>query len=195
MNKQVYRCYVEKKQGFDIAAQSLQKELSEFVGLKSAQVRLFYRYDVQGIPQDRVNGVFGEIIAAWDDEVYAEALPNTGDWRVLHVEPVPGQYDARANACEQAIQVYLEGERPIVNTGKVYVIDGVSEREYEQVLSYLVNPVEERVACADKPATLEDDTSVQPADVAEVTDYEALGLAMSDEDVAAVKAYFESEGR
>jgi phosphoribosylformylglycinamidine synthase len=93
--------------------------------------------------------------------------------------------------------MYLGGERPVVRTAKVYAIGGVSDSEYTQARDYLINPVEEREAAfkADKPATLTEDTSVQPADIAEVTDYDSLGLAMSADDIAVVREYFKGEGR
>ena len=46
----IYRCYVEKRPGFDIAAITIQSELSDVLGLADVSVRLFNRYDIQGIP-------------------------------------------------------------------------------------------------------------------------------------------------
>jgi phosphoribosylformylglycinamidine synthase len=92
MNNQIYRCYTEKKPNFDIVAKSIQRELSEQLMLPEIQVRFFSRYDVQGVPAEKVQDVFDTIIAAADDTVYADNLPDTGADRLLYAEPVPGQY-------------------------------------------------------------------------------------------------------
>ena len=46
----VFRVYVEKKPGFDVAAQQLANELRTILGIEALKnVRLVNRYDVEGI--------------------------------------------------------------------------------------------------------------------------------------------------
>ena len=73
----VYRCYAEKKKGFDVEAQSLLKELREQLGLTGLEdVRILHRYDVEGIQEATYKAaraaVFGEPQV---DTVYDEAFP------------------------------------------------------------------------------------------------------------------------
>ena len=49
MSARVFRCHVEKKTGFDTEARATHAELTGFLGVKCAGVRLFHRYDVQNI--------------------------------------------------------------------------------------------------------------------------------------------------
>ena len=46
----VFRCFTEKKPGFDIEAAGLSHDLREFLGIKDLEaVRIFNRYDTEGI--------------------------------------------------------------------------------------------------------------------------------------------------
>ena len=115
----VYRVYVEKKQGQTVDADSLLKEVKEFLqisGLKS--VRVLNRYDAENIEKSlfdyAVNTVFSE--PQVDNVTYE--VP-TGD-TVFAVEPLPGQYDQRADSAAQCIQILSQGDRPTVKSAKVY---------------------------------------------------------------------------
>lgn len=67
------------------------------------------------------------------------------------VEPLPGQFDQRADSAAQCIQLMTQGERPAVRAAKVYLLMGsLSQAELDQIKRYLINPVECRglnVAC------------------------------------------------
>ena len=46
----VYRCYTEKKDGFDGQAVGLLHDLREYLGIKNlSSLRIFNRYDTEGI--------------------------------------------------------------------------------------------------------------------------------------------------
>ena len=80
----VFRVYVEKKPGFDVAAQQLANELRTILGIEALKnVRLVNRYDVEGISEElfaqATPTVFSEPQV---DNVYAD-LPDFGsDTRV-----------------------------------------------------------------------------------------------------------------
>ncbi|MCL1882046.1 MAG: phosphoribosylformylglycinamidine synthase [Oscillospiraceae bacterium] len=208
-NNNILRCYVEKKSGFDVAAKAVQAELAEFLELKNPvdiEVRLFNCYDVQGVPSEHLKKVYNTVISEpVCDNIYEENLPDLagkGDVRVLYVEPLPGQFDIRADSCEQCIQMLLSDSddaiRPKVKIAKVYVIWGiVDDAEFERVKSYLINKVEERETNSDKPQSLLEEANTNIPDIPEVheDDYDGLSLAMSKDDVAVVREYFKSEKR
>ena len=94
MMEHVFRCYVEKKPGFDGAAQALRRELSEQLGLAGLTgLRCLNRYDVEGVSEEvyaaAKTSVFSEPQV---DLVYDEDFPRPeGDeWRLLAVEALPG---------------------------------------------------------------------------------------------------------
>ena len=120
----VYRCYTEKRRGFDVEAQSVLKEAKDSLGITGlADLRLFNRYDTEGITQEVYlqarNIVFSEPQV---DDCYDEKMPEfEGEHWVLAIEALPGQYDQRADSCAQCIQILTCLERPTVKSAQVYV--------------------------------------------------------------------------
>ena len=151
----VYRIYVEKKPGFDVEANGLKNELVSLLGIKELTgLRLLNRYDVEGIDQelfDRcVDTVFSEPPV---DNTYAK-LPMT-DGITFAVEYLPGQFDQRADSAAECIQLISQGERPLVRSARVYLLEGsLTEQQLEQIKKYVINPVEAREASLDEKSTL-----------------------------------------
>ena len=205
MHGKVYRCFVEKKPGFDIAAKAVQAELSDFLRLPEIQVRLFNRYDIQDLPQERWPDVLNTVLSEpMCDLCTEDALPSLPQGTfLLGVEALPGQFDIRADSCEQCIQMLLGGQRPRVRAAQIYAIGGVTEAVFAQLKKYLINPVECREASAEKPETLLKRGGASPGDIAVVEGFigldsasldalrEQLGLAMSLPDLAMTQEYFQ----
>ena len=64
------------------------------------------------------------------DVCYDEDFPRPeGAHTVLAVEPLPGQFDQRADSCAQCIQLLTGGERPTVAAAKIYVLEGALTAE------------------------------------------------------------------
>jgi phosphoribosylformylglycinamidine synthase len=207
----VYRCYVEKKAGFDGAARALRRELVEQLGIaRLDEVRILNRYDVEGITAQAYQAakpiVFSEPQV---DESYDESFPAPPEagCRILAVEPLPGQYDQRADSAAQCIQMTTGGERPLVHAATIYLLMGaLSEGDFQRAKGYLINPVESREASLDKPETLLRRYDA-PKDVAVLTGFTALdaaglkevldqyGLAMDLDDLTFLQGYFRDEER
>ena len=59
----------------------------------------------------------------------------------LAVEPLPGQFDQRADSCAQCIQLLTGGERPTVAAAKIYVLEGeLTAEDMDKIRGYLINP-------------------------------------------------------
>ena len=202
----VFRCYTEKRPGFDIEAKGLLARLKGEENIEGLEkVRILNRYDSQGLDeatyQLACEGVFSEPAC---DEVYHEEMPFSGDWTLL-VEALPGQFDMRADSCRQCIALMTRGERPLVKNALVYVFYGsLTEEDKAKIRKALINPVECREASAVKPESLEDNFPQAPAvphldNLMTTEDHEAFikeyGLAMDAADLGFLKAYFQSEGR
>ena len=136
----VFRCYVEKKPGFDVEAQKVFHELRDQLGIQGLTgLRLLNRYDAEGLDYpvylSAKNTVFAEPQV---DEIYDEALPKLeGEHHILAVEALPGQYDQRADSCAQCIQLLTGGERPLAAAAAVYILLGeMSDGELERVKGY-----------------------------------------------------------
>ena len=200
----VYRCFTEKKSGFDVAATGLLHDLRENLRLTGLEkVRMFCRYDAEGIDNatyDQARScVFAEFMC---DLCFDEELPPLGDCRVLAVEALPGQYDQRADSCAQCIQMLTCAERPTVATATIYAFYGqLSDEEFARVKSWLINPVESREAALEKPATLQREIP-EPQPVATIDGFISaddkgleeiltrFGLAMDMDDLRFMQKYF-----
>ena len=203
----VYRVFVEKKAGFDQEAESLRLELRDILGIASLTgVRLINRYDVEDISPElfahAVNTVFSEpqVDKATEDLTF-------GAGQAFAVEYLPGQFDQRADSAAQCIQLISQGERPLIRSAKVYVLEGdLTEEEIGRIKRYVINPVEAREASLQKPDTLKVNYPV-PTEVETLRgflelDAEGLrrfirqyGLAMDEDDIAFCQKYFKEERR
>ena len=137
----VYRIYVEKKPGFDGEAQSLKNELVSLLGIKELTgLRLLNRYDVEGIDEELfrqcANTVFSEPPV---DNTYAELPVNEGV--SFAVEYLPGQFDQRADSAAECIQLISQGERPLVRSARVYLLEGtLTDEQVAEIKKYVINP-------------------------------------------------------
>ncbi len=204
----VFRCYAEKKPGFDVEARRLLGELKSELGLRGLTgVRILHRYDVEGIDAATYQAVRTTVLSEPQvDAVYDETFPDApAPCCLFAVEALPGQYDQRADSCAQCIQLLTGGERPLAAAATVYILMGeVSGEELERVKKYLINPVESREAGLDRVETLERSYAV-PADVAVLEGFREkdeagltgllseYGLAMDLADLKFLQAYFRDE--
>ncbi|MCQ2397145.1 MAG: phosphoribosylformylglycinamidine synthase [Lentisphaeria bacterium] len=207
----VFRAYVEKRPGFDVEAQNLLSDLKETLGIAGlSSLRLFKRYDLSGVSASEFDAAKDSVLSEPNcDDVYVDVKPELPGAVWFAVEPLPGQYDVRADSAAQCIQLLTQKERPLVKTATLYALFGeLSDADISRIKHYVINPVESREAVMGiKPETLEIATTV-PEDVKTMTGFlaldaagiaamdKALGLAMSAEDLAFVQQYFrESEKR
>ncbi len=204
----VYRVYVEKKAGLDNEARSLLNEANTLLGIDTLErVRLFNRYDVEGLSENLFayakNTVFAEPqLDNVSDEVEAEGAT------VFAVEYLPGQFDQRADSAAQCIQIISQQERPAIRTARVFALYGdLTEAQLAAFKKHVINPVESREASLELPETLameyalpsavptvEGFISMDKTALAELLD--SLGLAMDLDDLMFLQNYFrDEEGR
>jgi len=203
----VRRIYVEKKPGLRQEAAGLRSELRGLLGISALTgVRVLNRYDVEGLDEETfrraVRTVFSE--PQVDDAIEALNL-SASVGQVFAVEPLPGQFDQRADSAAQCIQLMTQGDRPAVRTARVYLLEGaLSLEEVARIKRYLINPVEVREASLERVSTLKI-TYALPETVETVSGFtamdeaalrtllERLGLAMDLDDFQFLQAYFRDE--
>lgn len=207
----VFRCYAEKKPGFDVEARRLLGELKQELGIRElAGVRILHRYDVEGIDADTYQTIRTTVLSEPQvDEIYDETFPDAAGPNCLFaVEALPGQYDQRADSASQCVQLLTGGERPLVAAATVYVLLGeVDDHALAKIKKYLINPVESREADLDRVETLEREYAAA-ADVAVLEGFRdrdeqgisallaEYGLAMDLADLQFLQTYFrDEEGR
>jgi len=201
----VKRCYSEKRTGFDVEAQRLYASLRDLLEIKNLTgVRFLCRYDTEGLDAETYEKarkiVFSEPMT---DICYDEDFPRPkGDFQILAVESLPGQFDQRADSCAQCIQLLTGGERPVVAAAKIYILQGnLSADDMEKIKGYLINPVEAREASLELRDTLRVSYPI-PTTVDTVSGFIAMdsdalfdllrrmGLAMDLDDLQFLQTYF-----
>lgn len=199
----VFRIYVEKKPEFAVEAKSVMSDVQTALRLNLNNVRILNRYDVDNLSEEdfemSVNTVFSEPAV---DVTYKEFPVLINNERVFAVEYLPGQFDQRADSCEQCIQILTQKDRCRVRNARVYIIDGnITDEEFEKLKSYLINPVESREASLDTVRTLDSNYEI-PERVEILENFIRLndkglnafikefGLAMDFDDIRFCQSYF-----
>ena len=200
----VYRVYVEKKEGQRHEASGLLREIKDFLQIENlTSLRVLNRYDAENIEKElfdyAVNTVFSE--PQVDDVSY-----DVPEGQIIFaVEPLPGQYDPRADSAAQCIQIISQGNRPTIRTAKVYVLEGaLTDAQIAAIKKHVINAVESREASLEMPETL-NALYAAPQTVATVEGFialddaglsallDTLGLAMDLDDLKFLQNYFRDE--
>ena len=204
----VYRCYSKKKEGFDVEARGLCRQLREQLGIDTLHaVTILNRYDVEQIDPAVYEQAKGIVFSEPQvDVVYEDVFPMPRiAGAFFAVEALPGQFDQRADSAAQCIQLMAGVDRPLVAYAKVYFLEGaLSQEELDKIKAFLINPVESREASMDKPATLvrshpipdhvdtvDGFTAMDGAALSALLD--SLGLAMDMDDLKFLQKYFRDE--
>jgi len=201
----VYRVYVEKKEGLRHEAAGCFSELKTLLGISALEgVRVLNRYDVELSDEALFDRAVRTVFSEPQVDNTFDALP---EGLAFAVEPLPGQFDQRADSASQCIQLMTKGDRPLVRTAKVYILEGaLQDADLAAIKKYLINPVECREASLETLESLKAEYAV-PDSVATVEgfvamDHEALvqlldklGLAMDVDDLCFLQNYFRDEER
>jgi len=202
----VYRIYVEKRKEYAVEADEILNNLKTQLKLNTiTSLKVVNRYDVQGISEEVLNQGIPTILSEpMVDDITLEDYP-VQDEKVFAIEFLPGQYDQRADACEQCFQL-LTGEKNVkVKCAKLIVLAGnVSDEDVKRVQSYLINPVDQRLASLEKVDDLTDaDVHIDPVPVIngfidfsddELKQYiKDNGMAMNYDDLKVTQDYYRDE--
>ena len=201
----VYRVYVEKKKELAHEANGLLAELTTLVGIKGLTgLRVINRYDVENLDKALFDKAVSTIFSEPQLDIVGEEFDAKGGV-VFAVEPLPGQFDQRADSAAQCIQLQSGVERPTVRSAKVYVLEGsLTDADVAAIKKFVINAVESREASLTKPETLAIEYAI-PDRVATVEGFisldekglsdllDTLGLAMDLDDLKFLQNYFRDE--
>ena len=204
----VFRTYVEKRQGLAPECEALLTDCRDFLGVQGLRAaRIWNRYDVEGIEAPLFENACRSVFSEPPLDLVSDAADTQDACAVFAVEPLPGQFDQRADSASQCIQLLSQGERPRIRTAKVYALYGMlTDADVEAVKRYVINPVESREASLKKPETLAEELA-EPKCVSSVEGFTAMdeaglsallssmGLAMDIADLKALQDYFRETER
>ncbi|MFQ6791523.1 MAG: phosphoribosylformylglycinamidine synthase [Thomasclavelia sp.] len=203
----VKRIYVEKRPAYATEANETKQNLTQQLGIKINSLRIINRYDVQGIDDEILKQGINTILAEpMVDDVYQENFPVNDQESIFAIEFLPGQYDQRADSCNQCFAILTGNSDAKVKCARVYAIDldGDKETELKRIQNFLINPVDQRLASLEKPENL-DDAIIDIKPVPTITGFNELdqaglenylkvnGMAMSYDDLKVTQDYFKNE--
>ena len=203
----VKRIYVEKRLAYATEANETKQNLSQQLNININSLRIINRYDIQGISDDVLNQGINTILAEpMVDDVYQESFPVSNQESVFAIEYLPGQYDQRADSCEQCFAILTGNTDAKVKCARVYAIDFEGDRAevLKKIQNFLINPVDQRLASLEKPEDLNDAApDIKPVPTIEgfnELDKAGLenflsenGMAMSYDDLKVTQDYFKNE--
>ena len=201
----VRRIFVEKKTGLRQEAQDLLQEINTLLGISQLTgLRLLNRYDAEMEDEATFRRAVATVFSEPQVDDTYELLPQ-GDYIALAVESLPGQFDQRSDSASSCIQLMTQGQRPLVRSAKVYLLEGkLTPEQLDAIRRHLINPVECREAAMEIPSSLQATYAV-PTGVATIVGFTAMsfsqledlrqsmGLAMDGDDLFFLQTYFRDE--
>ena len=205
------RIFVEKKSNFGIKSQSLMKELTYNLQLKTlSDLRIIQVYDVFHLAEDLYTRaekhIFSEQVTdrLLTEEEVEVALAETA---FFAIEALPGQFDQRSASAQEALLLLGSDSNVIVNTAQLYLVNkNIDANELEAIKRYLLNPVDSRfkdILSGLRPQEFSSsDKEIPNLDFFENYSAEDFllykseqGLAMEVDDLLFIQDYFKSIGR
>jgi phosphoribosylformylglycinamidine synthase len=196
-----HRIFVEKKRPFDIEARDLHQNLVDALStVNLTGLRQILYYDITGLTgTDWLETAIDAVLTEKPVDTFFMDFPDSE--QAFAFEPVPGQYDQRADSAAQCLKLVIPGWVGLVRTGKVIICEGkLTDRELLAIRNYIVNPLENRVKelypvkwdefrpASEMIATVEGFLSAGTEKMESIR--KDWGLAMSTADLGYVQAYF-----
>lgn len=204
------RIFVEKKEDFQVKAESLVKELNHNLQLSSLKkLRVIQVYDVFSIDESLVEKaekhIFSEQVTdnLLDEEILLNDLDN---YVYFAIESLPGQFDQRAASSQETILLLGSSSKVTVNTIQLYLVNkDMDETELRALKYYLLNSVDSRFKVITFPITKQDfsesDKTIPELDFFTTytrEDFKAYkareGLAMEVADLLFIQDYYKTIG-
>ncbi|PIE46076.1 MAG: phosphoribosylformylglycinamidine synthase [Gammaproteobacteria bacterium] len=197
------RQLLQKKEPFQTESTILLADIRKTLHLPQVEsVSLFDGFDIFNILESQLETLTWQVLGDPTTDEKVEESDITGDL-VFSLEFLPGQFDQRADAAEQAAKLLSDDLRKTTITSfKTYVFNGqLSEADKQKIIRYLLNPVESRLKDLSKLA-IEQVAEPEPVAVLDgfvnltETDLIALkqelGLALTDADMGFIQSHFRS---
>ena len=199
----VKRLFIERQHEYQIEAESLRKEFMHLFGIHLNKLSYYIIYDLLGFSEEDIEQTLFTVFAEINkDQVHRDLTIETPH---IAYEYLPGQYDQRADSASQCVQLILNRNDFIIQTGTLLVFDdGISPEMIDKLRKHLINTVEAREKDLSKYMI---ETSKEPKPIMRVLGfirmpheqlfdlYQSLRLAMNYEDFQFIQTYFINKNR
>lgn len=194
------RVFVERKIGYEVERNHMFKQIKDFFNLDLPTLRYFVIYDVFDIEEDTLNSAKQSIFSEPNKDLISEEI--TLSKTVIAIEPLPGQFDQRAESAIQCIKIINPASKAIVTSGYLFMFDEtIAKTEIDDLKKFYINKVESREKNLSvlKPAS---SIKTKPVEIIcgfiGFTDmelhefYEDNSLAMTFDDLKFIQTYFKT---
>lgn len=203
MNK---RIFIQKKSQFDVHSKKVTKEIQNLV--TDIECKVFVIYDLFEITENQLEETLYQVFADPVTDIVYEDInkichPELVEGaRISHfaVEPLPGQFDQRADSADQCLQLLGVVEAK-VKSGYLYVFDEISPSDLEKIKNYLINPIESREKDLNE-LVLNESTEIKPVPTVEgfihfdsiqlENLHKEFGFSMGMDDLEFIQEHFKS---
>ena len=138
----VFRIYIEKKRGLDHEAKNVLGYIRNYVTLEpESEVRLFERFDFDGLTKDEFDTVCKKIIINQNtDTPFVDYLPLTNSWRSFAVSPVDGKYEEKLFNLRNTARAYGINSNFKIKYAKIVAVSGLlNDYKLEEIKNLLVD--------------------------------------------------------
>jgi len=194
------RLLVEKKQGFQIEAESLKNELNHNLHLNIEELRLINVYDIFNIDEKLLENAISSVFSEPVTDNVSVGAQNFAPLPYFAIEFLPGQFDQRADSALQCLKLIDPKCEAGIKSAKLFLFDNlVTENDLHRIKKYCINEVEAREKNMN---ILDASENVEISQIPvfhgfidyseiEIEDFRKRnGLAMSLEDILFVQHYF-----
>lgn len=194
------RIYVRKKEGFNLEAGELKKDLRDSLRIETLDNIIIYNiYEISGLSDAQFKkGLAGIFYEEPVDHILYEKPDLQSPY--FAVEYLPGQFDNRADSAEQCLHLLFDEWDGDVTTGKLLVFEGVGKQVLKKIKNYYINELEmrekdlswlQRRDSGNSPVTIPlIEGFIQTGDDDIDSLHKALNLAMSRADLQHCRDYF-----
>lgn len=158
----IKRIFVEKKTNCAIEASSILKDIKENLNISNLEnVRILNCYDFLGVSDNDYElcktTIFSEPPV---DNIYEEKFDVLENEICFAVKYLKGQFDQRADSCNQCVQIVSVGTAPLIEVSKFFVLKGdITKSELQKIKNYCINPVDSTEVALDKPTDINNKTT------------------------------------
>lgn len=139
-----HRIYIRKRPAFRHLPFSLSKLCAQLNLPALKQLETIAIYDLYGCPEHALPQAITDVFSDPVSDEVIEELPSSDD--ILVIEPLPGQFDQRADAAEQCLRLLNSAFAATkVCTATAWLISGTLDAAArDRLKNYLLNPIESR---------------------------------------------------
>lgn len=204
--------FVEKKSQYNLEGKKLLEEFTMSLRINSIEeIRIINGYSIKNIDEDIYNKSKYTIFAEKNiDNLYEDKSFINEDYNYIGREYLKGQFDQRADAAEECVEILSEGKRPTIRCFKILKIKGsLTKSELEKVKKHYINPVDSKEFNIFNDLYLKEDSednevktkkesvsgfiNLKEMDLEDF--YKKSNLAMTRDDLRVCLEYFKKENR